>query len=131
MPGRRAIGDHAGMAAQPLPWGTQWDLVRAADPAVDCAAFLVTFGLQQGRAGGKAPVNRYFGTLEEGPDATLLLGPMASTMMAGGRQAMAAESAYFGLLTRVRGYRAGFRELVLIDEDGAALLCFAPSVDPT
>ena len=53
-------------AAQGIPWGTQWDLVSAADESVDWSAFLVTLGFQDERAGGKAPVNRYFGTCAAG-----------------------------------------------------------------
>ena len=39
-------------SAEVLPWGTQWDLASAADEGVDWSAFLVTLGLQDGRAGG-------------------------------------------------------------------------------
>jgi hypothetical protein len=53
--------------AHGLPWGTQWDLVAAADESVDWSAHLVTLGFQDGRAGGKAPVNRYFGMCADSP----------------------------------------------------------------
>ena len=113
-----------------LPWGTQWDLIRAADPTVDWATVHVTLGLQAGRAGGRSAVNRYFGTCRELPGNRLELGPFGMTMMAGPPEAMAAETVYQGLLEQVRGFRVGDNELVLVDESGLELLAFAPSVDP-
>lgn len=113
-----------------LPWGTQWDLIRAADPTVDWATVHVTLGLQAGRAGGRSAVNRYFGTCRELPGNRLELGPFGMTMMAGPPEAMAAETVYQGLLEQVRGFRVGDDELVLVDESGLELLAFAPSVDP-
>jgi heat shock protein HslJ len=114
-----------------LPWGTHWDLVRAAEPAVDWASVHATFGLQDGRAGGKAPVNRYFGTIEQGPDGALRLGPFGMTMMAGPPHAMAAEQAYLRLLEQVRGLRREGELLVLLDGHGVEVLAFAPSADPS
>ncbi|HEX6888938.1 MAG TPA: META domain-containing protein [Candidatus Nanopelagicales bacterium] len=116
--------------AQALPWGTQWDLVRAADRDVDWSAVHVTLGLQEQRAGGKAPVNRYFGACRELPDGQLELGPFGMTMMAGPPHAMAAEQAYVALLERVRTFSSNADELVLADADGAELLAFVPSADP-
>jgi heat shock protein HslJ len=114
-----------------LPWGTQWDLVRAADGSVDWSAMHVTLGFQAGRAGGRAPVNRYFGTCRELDDGGLELGPFGMTMMAGPQAAMAAESAYVSLLERVRGFRRPEQDLlVLVDADGAELLALQPSADP-
>jgi heat shock protein HslJ len=113
-----------------LPWGTQWDLVRAAAPGQDWAAFRVTLGMQEGRVGGKAPVNRYFGTLTEAGDR-IEVGPAATTMMAGSPKAMAAESAFLGLLARVVGFRSTPGELVLTDVAGVELLAFVPSLDPS
>ena len=119
------------MARDALPWGSQWDLVRAGDDRIRWSDFLVTFGLQEGRAGGKAPVNRYFGTLTEDADGRLTLGPMATTMMAGSPAAMAAETVYLGLLGAVVGYRCDDDQLVLTDAAGAELLVFEPSRDPS
>jgi heat shock protein HslJ len=113
-----------------LPWGTQWDLARAADVSIDWSQVHATLGLQDGRAGGKAPVNRYFGTLEELPDGALRLGPFGMTMMAGPPHAMAAEQAYLRLLEQVRGFRLAGAELVLVDGEGAELLGYVPSRDP-
>jgi heat shock protein HslJ len=113
-----------------LPWGTQWDLIRATDPTVEWAAVQVTLGLQEGRAGGRSAVNRYFGTCRELPGNQLELGPFGMTMMAGPPEAMAAETAYHRLLEQVRGFRVGDDELVLVDESGLELLAFVPSADP-
>lgn len=113
-----------------LPWGTQWDLLAAADESVDWSAFLVTLGFQDGRAGGRAPVNRYFGMCDEGPQGSLALGPFGMTMMAGPPPAMAAETAYVRLLEQVRGFRSGDGSLTLLDAQGAELLRLVPSADP-
>jgi heat shock protein HslJ len=117
-------------AAQGIPWGTQWDLDSAADESVDWSAFMVTLGFQDERAGGKAPVNRYFGMCAAGPEGTLALGPFGMTMMAGPPEAMAAEASYVRLLEHVRGFRLDEDRLVLLDADGADVLAFVPSADP-
>ena len=113
-----------------IPWGTQWDLVAAADGSVDWSTSLVTLGFQDGRAGGRAPVNRYFGMCAQGEDGSLELGPFGMTMMAGPPQAMAAETAYMALLAQVRGVRLDGDRLLLLDADGAPVLQFVPSADP-
>lgn len=118
------------MQAAQVPWGTHWELVRAADDAIDWTAVQVTLGFQDGRAGGRSAVNRYFGTCAQRGDGTLELGPFGMTMMAGPAHAMAAEAAYHQLLARVRGIRANGQELVLTDASGAELLAFVPSADP-
>jgi heat shock protein HslJ len=117
-------------AAQGIPWGTQWDLVSAADESVDWSAFLVTLGFQDERAGGKAPVNRYFGMCAAGPDGGLSLGPFGMTMMAGPPEAMSAEASYVRLLEQVRGFRLVDDRLILRDADQAEVLVFIPSADP-
>jgi heat shock protein HslJ len=117
-------------SAQGLPWGTQWDLVAAADASVDWSEYRVTLGLQEGRAGGKAPVNRYFGMCAGQPDGSLELGPFGMTMMAGPPEAMAAETSFFGLMAQVRGFRLGEEHLLLLDSDGTRLFEFVPSADP-
>ena len=99
-------------------------------PSVDWAAYRVTLGFQEGRAGGKAPVNRYFGMCAGQPDGSLELGPFGMTMMAGPPGAMAAETSFFGLLDQVRGFSLGEERLLLLDSDGARLLEFVPSADP-
>jgi heat shock protein HslJ len=112
-----------------LPWGTQWDVVEASGD-VNVAAFHVTLGFQDGRAGGRAPVNRYFGMCREEPDGGLALGPLGMTMMAGPLEAMEAEAAYLALLERVRAFRVDGDRLALLDEAGAPLLLLRPSADP-
>jgi heat shock protein HslJ len=117
-------------AAQGIPWGTQWDLVSAADESVDWSAFLVTLGFQDERAGGKAPVNRYFGLCAAEPDGGLVLGPFGMTMMAGPPEAMSAEASYVRLLEQVRGFRLADERLILLDADQAAVLEYIASADP-
>ncbi|HSO03709.1 MAG TPA: META domain-containing protein [Candidatus Limnocylindrales bacterium] len=118
------------ITSQGLPWGTQWDLVAAAEDSVDWSGFLVTLGFQDGRAGGRAPVNRYFGMCAEGSQGSLALGPFGMTMMAGPPGAMAAETAYMRLLEQVQGFRLVDDRLVLLDSQGAELLHYVPSADP-
>lgn len=116
--------------AQDLPWGTQWDLVAAADGSVDWTRFLVTLGFQDGRAGGKAPVNRYFGQCRQGAAGQVDFGPFGMTMMAGPPESMAAETAYLALLEQVRGFRRDADRLALLNADGKSVLAFVPSADP-
>lgn len=111
-----------------IPWGTQWQLVRAADPALP-GPTTVTLAFQEGRAVGKAPVNRYFGTCVEGEDGSLAFGPFGMTMMAGPEPAMAAERAYTQLLERVATVAQSGGELVLLDDQGSQLLAYSPAVD--
>lgn len=124
------MGDDRTMQAAAIPWGTQWDLVRAADDSVDWATVHVTLGFQDGRAGGRSAVNRYFGTCADHGAGALSLGPFGMTMMAGPPHAMAAESAYLRLLEQVRGFRLAAGELVLTGADGDELAAFVPSAAP-
>ena len=97
---------------------------------MDWTATRVTLGFQEGRAGGRAPVNRYFGMCREDPGGALELGPFGMTMMAGPPEAMAAETAYLALLERVAGFRLETDALTLVDDRGAELLLLRPSADP-
>ncbi len=126
------MGEDGGVAhaARGIPWGTQWDLVWASDQAITWSDFLVTLGFQEGRAGGKAPVNRYFGMCADGPEGGLALGPFGMTMMAGPPEAMEAEAAYLRLLEEARGIELGEGRLRLVDAAGEALLEYVPSADP-
>ncbi len=124
------IGDHRTMQATAIPWGTQWDLARAADDSVDWSTVAITLGFQDGRAGGRSAVNRYFGMCSDRGGGALALGPFGTTMMAGPPHAMAAEAAYHSLLDQVRGIRHDDGELVLTDGSGAELLAYVPSTDP-
>jgi heat shock protein HslJ len=125
------MGEHVRMPGTArLPWGTQWDLRASADPSLDADAFLVTLGFQDQRAGGRAPVNRYFGMCREDPDGRLSIGPVGMTMMAGPPQAMAAETAYLSLLEQVASFDVADDVLTLSDSTGRVLLTFVPSADP-
>ena len=112
-----------------LPWGTQWDLEWSAGDT-DVAAFHVTLGFQDGRAGGRAPVNRYFGMCREEPGCGLAIGPIGMTMMAGPPEAMEAETSFLALLERVSGFRREGDRLTLLDAAGEPLLLLRPSADP-
>ncbi len=114
-----------------LPWGTQWDLLRASDESVTWDSFRVTLGFQDGRAGGKAPVNNYFGVCRQDSPGEVALGPLGMTMMAGRPEAMAAEMAYMKLLEQVSAFAVVDDVLTLSDASGSSLLVFVPSADPT
>lgn len=118
-------------SAEGLPWGTQWDLLAAADESVRWGAFRVTLGFQDGRAGGRAPVNNYFGMCSEPIPGRVGLGPFGMTMMAGPPEAMAAEAAYLHLLEQVSAFHLADEVLTLSDSNGRVLLSFVPSADPT
>ena len=117
-----------GTDARALPWGTQWDLLTGG--GVDWTAFHVTLGFQDGRAGGRAPVNRYFGMCREEPGGRLQMGPFGMTMMAGPPEAMAAETAFMALLEGVRRFDLEGDRLTLRDEAGQVVLVLCPSADP-
>ena len=119
------------VAAQGVPWETHWELVRAAEESIDWGSVQVTLGFPDGRAGGRSAVNRYFGTCTDLGDGQVELGPFGLTMMAGPPHAMAAETAYLGLLELVRGLRSDGASLVLLDSGGVELLAFRPAADPT
>ena len=90
----------------------------------------VTLAFDGDRASGAAPVNTYSASFTSTKKGGLDLGPIASTRMAGPDDAMAAETAYFGLLERVDGYTTvEGGELYLFDEE-LQLFTFAASPAP-
>jgi heat shock protein HslJ len=112
---------------QTLPWGTTWELVRAADDAADWVSLGVRLDLQDDRVAGRAPVNRYFGSCREPEPGRLEIGPVGMTLMAGPPAAMAAEHVFLRRLEAVRGYRADDEQLLLLDSTGVELLAFVPA----
>ena len=89
----------------------------------------MTLGFQDGRAGGKAPVNRYFGQCRQGGAGQVDFGPFGMTMMAGPPESMAAETD-LALLEQVRGFHRDADRLALFNADGESVLAFVPSADP-
>lgn len=105
--------------------GEDWVLLHAqADPATP--RFTVTLRFEDGRASGKAPVNRYFGQVQAGADGTMTFGPVASTEMAGPPPAMRAETAYFAALPQVTGWEVADDLLTLKGTSGPLLVFAAP-----
>jgi heat shock protein HslJ len=78
-----------------------------------------------GRVGGTASVNRYFGTLAVSADGSLRwAGPVGRTQMAGPDDLMAQERAFLSALARTSRWRADGAGLVLESTDGKVRLLF-------
>lgn len=80
-----------------------------------------------GRISGKAPVNRYFGTLEESGKGDLVWrGGVASTRMGGAPGLMALEASYLKVLGSVSKSTRRESALVLATPDGHSSVELAP-----
>lgn len=93
-----------------------------------------TVRFEQASAGGQAAVNSWSAEYTADPDGALVFGAIASTLMAGPPEAMAAEQAYFEALASVDGYTAvQAGELYLFDGDRNVLVFSAmpPADEPT
>lgn len=111
-------------AAELLP-GEDWVLM-AAQVTPDPVPFDVTVRFENGQLSGKAPVNRYSGTVTASQDGTFAPGAIASTEMAGPAVAMTAEQSYFDALDRVTRWEVNDQQLSLATADGPLLTFAAP-----
>ena len=105
--------------------GTAWELTASSLDSTDLATFGITAEFTEGTLSGRAPVNSYNASYAVDGDV-IEIGPIASTKMAGEPAAMAAEGAFFALLSTVTGYEQSSEELVLLAEE-AAVLEFEPA----
>lgn len=96
---------------QPLT-DSKWSLTGAADATLP--NFEITLEFADGKVAGKSAVNRYMGSFESANPGELKFGPLATTMMAGPEDAMAAEQAYLAELAKVNGYRLDGDQLILL-----------------
>lgn len=111
------------LPADLLP-GDEWVLMTST--AVPKAPqFGVTMQFDEGKVSGKAPVNRYFGTVAVSGQG-LAFGPLATTQMAGPPAAMTAETEYMKALAQVTGWQLADEVLTLTGSDGPLLQFAAP-----
>ena len=95
------------------------DLVTVLDETEITATF------EEGRLGGQAGCNNYFGSYAlDGME--LAVGPAGSTrkMCGAPKGIMEQEQAYLSLLDAVAGYQTGGSQLALLDVEGAVLATF-------
>jgi heat shock protein HslJ len=83
---------------------TQWNLVAAAIDSSDLSAFAITIEFTDTAATGFGGVNQYSASFTSSPEGAMDFGEIASTMMAGPEDAMAAEQVYLEALRTVTGY---------------------------
>lgn len=100
--------------------GTAWKLSGSSADSLDLASFPVTADFSEGKLSGKGPVNTYTTSYEVEDDA-ITLGAIASTRMAGSDEAMAAEGAYFALLSTVNRFEIDGDTLELLADEEPVL----------
>lgn len=100
-----------------------WTLSGASDAAI-LPSLGITLEFTDTDASGFGGVNRYMTTFTSGPEGDLDFGEIATTMMAGPEDAMAAEQAYIAALGTVTGYTVAGDELDLF-VDETQILTFA------
>ncbi|MGV1003288.1 MAG: META domain-containing protein [Candidatus Nanopelagicales bacterium] len=106
-------------ATQPPLTDSKWDLTGATiDDVVDRR---ITLEFKGEKVSGFSGVNRYMGSFESPAPGEMKFGPLASTMMAGPDDAMAAEAAYLAELAKVTGYRLEADKLILVADSGDVL----------
>ncbi|MDP1876857.1 MAG: META domain-containing protein [Actinomycetota bacterium] len=123
LPALAACGGSAssGDSAQAGPVGgpglvANWTLTSASDAAI-LPSLGITLEFTDTDASGFGGVNRYMTTFTSSPEGALDFAEIASTMMAGPDDAMAAEQAYTAALGTVTGYTVAGDELDLfVDE---------------
>jgi heat shock protein HslJ len=118
------VAESIGPQVDPLA-GTTWELSASSLDSIDLATFGITAEFAEGTLSGRAPVNSYNASYEVDGEG-IEIGPIASTKMAGEPAAMAAEGAFFALLSTVTGFEQSSEELVLLAEE-APVLEFEPA----
>lgn len=103
-------------------------IVSSNAPVLIPEGVLITFRwAADGQISGKAPVNRYFGTLEESKDGQLLWkGGVASTRMGGAPALLALEATYLKILGSVSRSTSREAALVLATPDGQSVVELVP-----
>jgi heat shock protein HslJ len=114
-------GDH------PLE-GTAWVLTESSLSSPDLGSMGVTADFFKEQMSGQAPVNSYFAEYSTEGES-IEFGPIGSTLMAGEPEQMAAEAAYFELLSTVTTFMITEEKLTLKAGDDE-VLGYAPA-DPT
>jgi heat shock protein HslJ len=116
-------------AGSELP-GTEWTLVSLADSAGESApppgaTVSVRFDAD-GKLGGSAGCNRYFGSFQLGESGSIAIGQTGSTRMACADSVMAFEDRFLSLLGQVAVADRQPDRLELRSADASAVLRFSP-----
>ena len=117
-------------ADAPSPIGAQWQLTgmeRDGQVVALVPGSTITLKLDaNGRAGGAASINSYFGTANVHADGAIAWpAPFGSTRMAGPPELMDQEAAYLEALARTERWRLDGAGLVLESADGRTRLTFS------
>ncbi len=109
--------------------GTSWDIVEIdGEPVLEASSPTLEF-LPEGQLAGRATINRLMGRYEVA-DGTLVLGPIATTMMAGPEDLMAQERRVLDALQRELRLEPGADdELLLVSEEGTTRLVRAAAAE--
>jgi heat shock protein HslJ len=113
----------AGSSAAALV-GTRWLLTAWSISSVDLQGLTIDLEFLDGRLSGRSAVNVYNADYTAADAATLRVGAVAATKMAGPEPAMQAETLYLTLLQAVAGWRLEGTTLTLLDADGQPSLVF-------
>lgn len=125
-----ACGSATPAISPPMPLsGTSWTLILInGEPIVENA--LPTLIIDENSVGGNASCNSFGGDFSQ-DGGKLRFGPLFSTMMACLEPAlMEQEVAYVQALEAAVGFRIESGQLMLLDEEGQALLVFDPYQPP-
>lgn len=115
-------------AAAGGPLEGRWELTHREDAGgmtAIPAGVTVDAVFADGRLSGNAGVNSYSGTYRADDGGDLVIGPVASTQMAGPPAAMEVERAYLAALEAVRGYASDGEVLTMYAAGDRPLLAFA------
>jgi heat shock protein HslJ len=110
--------------------GTSWDIVEIdGEPVLEASSPTLEF-LPEGQLAGRATINRLMGRYEVA-DGALVLGPIATTMMAGPEDLMAQERRVLDALQRELRLEAGAGddELLLVSDAGTTRLVRAAAAE--
>src|SRR5687767_10404432 len=113
----------------PRPEGIDWRLTAWSISSQRASEHAITARFADGGVAGRSAVNTYRGSATFGEGNTLVIGPIATTRMAGPEPAMRAEGNYLELLGRVGAYRLEDGRLTLLDAKGNELLVYAAEGD--
>jgi heat shock protein HslJ len=101
--------------------GVQWTLSKSSETAEDLTKLGIMAEFDGTRLSGFSGVNSYTGAYTAEADGTFKAGPLATTMMAGPPQLMAAETLYLKLLGAAEKYEVAEKTLTLTTADGKTL----------
>ena len=104
--------------------GTQWRLTEWTLSSLNPHDFEITAEFADGKISGRGGANSYGGPYTLGSRQSFVVGPLASTQMAGSASAMRAEGAFLTLLGQARSYRVEAGRLTLFDAGGNESLIF-------